>query len=84
MNTEDMLVTMLFALDEHYLDYEPLLGISRALREQVDWESLRVRTQSSPFAKAFFTLVEELGIVPRPAPAAVPASGRVRVVPSGA
>jgi hypothetical protein len=32
------------------------------LREQIDWDELRRRTEHSPFAKAFFTLVEELGI----------------------
>jgi hypothetical protein len=33
------------------------------LREQIDWEEVRRRTASSPFARAFFTLVEELEIV---------------------
>ena len=48
---------------------------------------LRVRTSASPFAKAFFTLAEELGIVPRAgsdAPAeGTPARARVRVVEGG-
>lgn len=82
MDVEDMLVTMLHALDEHYLDLQPLVGIARALREQVDWSRLRARTGTSPFAKAFFTLVEELGIIPATAP--LPSSGRVRVLPGGA
>jgi hypothetical protein len=82
MATEDMLITMLYALDEHYLDLEPLLGIARALREQIDWPQLRARSQASPFAKAFFTLVEELGIAPATAPPA-PATQRVRVLPGG-
>jgi hypothetical protein len=29
----------------------------------VDWDEVRERTQSSPFAKAYFTLLEELEIV---------------------
>ena len=37
--------------------------MARALREQIDWDDVRRLTQSSPFARAFFTLVEELGIV---------------------
>ena len=41
-----------------------MLEIARALREQIDWDEVRERTASSPFAKAFFTLIEELGIVP--------------------
>jgi hypothetical protein len=40
-----------------------VLEWARALREQIDWNDVRARTESSPFAKAFFTLVEELGVV---------------------
>jgi hypothetical protein len=64
MALEDVLVTMLYALDEHALDYSQLLLIARALREQVDWPQLRVRAAGSPYAKAFLTKVEELGIAP--------------------
>jgi Uncharacterised nucleotidyltransferase len=60
---EDLLVSKLLALDEMVLDYKPILEIARALREQVDWSSVRERTSESPFAKAFFTLLEELQIV---------------------
>jgi hypothetical protein len=59
----DVMVTKLLALDEKTLDYRPLLSIARSLREQIDWVEVRERTEASPFAKAFFTLVEELGIV---------------------
>lgn len=65
MALEDVLVTMLYALDEHALDYSRLVSITRALREQIDWPALRVRATGSPYAKAFLTLVEELGIAPR-------------------
>jgi len=82
MNLEDMLVTMLLSIDEHCLDYGALVAIARSLREQIDWAGLRTRTVSSPYAKAFFTLVAELGIAP-PAGAPSPAAPRVRVLPSG-
>jgi len=36
----------------------------RALREQSDWRALRARTRGSPYATAFFVLIEELGVVP--------------------
>ncbi len=62
MALEDMLATKLHALDEHALDYSSLLQIARALREQIDWAALRARTSASPYAGAFFTLVEELGV----------------------
>lgn len=63
MALEDVLTTKLLALDEHQLDLSWLLQISRAVREQVDWETLRARTDGSPYAAAFFTLVQRLGIV---------------------
>ena len=65
MALEDVLATKLLSLDEHQLDLSWLLQISRAVREQVDWEALRARTEQSPYPAAFFTLVERLGIVAR-------------------
>jgi hypothetical protein len=82
MALEDMLVTMLGALDEHTLDYSRLLAIARSLREQIDWQQLQARTSGSAYAKAFLTLVQELGIAPAQPGARTPASSRVRVVPS--
>jgi hypothetical protein len=69
MALEDVLATKLNALNEQQsLDYRPTLAIARALREQIDWERLRELTAASPYAKAFFTLVEQLRIAPpRPA-----------------
>ena len=61
----DVLVTKLLALKEHEVDYDSVLEISRALREQIDWGDLRRRTEHSPYAKAFFTLVDELGVSQR-------------------
>ncbi len=63
MSIEDILVTKLLALTEHELDYESVVELARAVREQIDWDAVRRRTEGSPYAKAFFTLVEELGIV---------------------
>jgi hypothetical protein len=67
MALEDVLSTKLLSLSEHRLDYASALRIARALREQIDWDALRERTRDSPYAKAFFVLVEELGIAPEPA-----------------
>jgi len=63
MALEDVLVTKLMALSEHSLRYESLLPIARALREQVDWADVRARTSESPFARAFFVMLEGLGVV---------------------
>jgi hypothetical protein len=62
LGIEDVLATKLLALTEHHLDYGPVLEYARSLREQVDWDALERRVDGSPFARAFFTLVEELGI----------------------
>ena len=81
MALEDVLVTMLMAIDEHTLDYSRVVGIARSLREQIDWPQLRARTARSPYAKAFFTLVEELGVAARHPEAQPEPSNRVRVLP---
>ncbi|MES1246794.1 MAG: nucleotidyltransferase [Actinomycetota bacterium] len=60
---EDVLVSKLMAIREQELNFSSVLEWSRALREQIDWPQVRERTQDSPFAKAFFVLIEELGIV---------------------
>src|SRR3954447_16340081 len=67
MALEDVLVTKLMALSEHTLRYESLLAIARALRERIDWNDVRTRTTSSPFARAFFVMLEGLGVLPETA-----------------
>ena len=60
---DDVVSTKLLALNEHSLDLAQLLQISRSLREAVDWGEVRARTEDSPYARAFFTLVEALGVI---------------------
>ena len=60
---DDVLVTKLLAISEQEPNFQPVIELARALREQIDWEFVRVRTEDSAFARAFFTLVEGLGIV---------------------
>jgi len=64
MDLDDILTTKLLALDEHSADFRDLLLITRSLREQIGWATLRERTAESPFAAAFFTLAEGLEISP--------------------
>jgi predicted nucleotidyltransferase len=63
MALEDIMATKLRALNETHLDLKGALEMARAVREQVDWDEVRERTNDSPYAKAFFALVEELGVV---------------------
>jgi predicted nucleotidyltransferase len=60
---EDVLVQKLLALSEQEPDYSSVLELARSLREQVDWDDVRRRTEKSPFAKGYFTLLDELEIV---------------------
>jgi Uncharacterised nucleotidyltransferase len=59
----DVVVSKLLALREHELDFDTVLEMTRAVREQVDWADVRARTEHSPYARAFFTLVEGLELV---------------------
>ena len=62
MTVTDVLRTKLLTLKEHEVDYESSLEIARTCREQIEWDFLRERTSESPYAKAFFTLVDGLGL----------------------
>jgi hypothetical protein len=64
---EDLLVAKLLALDEMSLNMKAPLQIARALREQIDWADVYARTEGSPYAKAFLSLLEELEIVSKEA-----------------
>jgi predicted nucleotidyltransferase len=81
---EDVLSSKLLALNEHSLDYESVLTIARAVREQVNWQEVRARTARSPYARAFFALLEELdlevGAGRHDAPAQ--AGSKIRVLPA--
>ena len=63
MSLEDVMATKLLAMHEHEVDYDSVLEIARALREQIDWETVRDWTSGSPYARAFFYLAGELEIV---------------------
>lgn len=63
MALEDVLCSKLLAIDEHHADYGALIGLARAVREQVHWDDVRARTDESPFARAFFVILEGLGVL---------------------
>ena len=71
MALEDVLHSKLAALDEHSADFSSLIGLARAVREQVNWDEIRSRTEGSPFARGFFVILEGLGVLPASAPTEV-------------
>jgi nucleotidyltransferase DUF2204 len=75
MSLEDVITSKLLALDEHHLDFEYLLAITRPIREQVDWDEVQRRTAQSPYAAAFLVLLERLDVLPE-RPERPAASGR--------
>jgi predicted nucleotidyltransferase len=62
MSVTDVLASKLRALKEHEVDYDDVLEIARACREQIDWQVLRDLAGNTAYASAFFTLVAELGL----------------------
>jgi hypothetical protein len=61
---DDVFATKLLAITEQEPDYRDVLAVARALREQIDWDAVEARASRSPFARAFFTMAEGLGIKP--------------------
>ena len=60
---DDVMITKILSITEQQPSFANVLELARSLREQIDWEFVRDRTAESPFARSFFTLIEELGIV---------------------
>ncbi|GAA4686466.1 hypothetical protein GCM10023215_22460 [Pseudonocardia yuanmonensis] len=60
----DILLSKALALSEHFCDLARLFPHARALREQVDWDRLRTEAAVSPFARAFLSVCDDLGIAP--------------------
>jgi len=62
MSATDLVLSRALALSVHACDFESPLAIARALREQVDWERVRKESDDHPFARAFSSLLESLGV----------------------
>ena len=58
----EVLTQKLRALHEHHCDFATLFPPVRAVREQLDWPRLRQMTAENPFAVAFLSLCDSLGI----------------------
>jgi hypothetical protein len=62
MALEDVFATKLLSMNDNSLDFGPLIKMARAVREKVNWEDVRTRTQDWPYARGFFALASELGL----------------------
>ncbi|UGS36634.1 nucleotidyltransferase [Capillimicrobium parvum] len=63
LRLEDVFTAKLLSFNDHHLDFTGVLQMARALREQVDWAALEGATDGSPYARAFLTLAQELGVI---------------------
>ncbi|GAA3969592.1 hypothetical protein GCM10023085_59890 [Actinomadura viridis] len=59
----DLVIMRLLAFTETSCDFGGYLHVCRALREQVDWPHVAGETAHSPYAYAFLTLLEKLGVI---------------------
>ncbi|MFC4555244.1 nucleotidyltransferase family protein [Georgenia faecalis] len=83
LSASDLLSSKLRVLGEHYCDFSRLLPIARALREQIDWDRVTDAVDDSPYARAFLSLVRDLGVAPASRAAGVaPASRAAGVAPA--
>jgi hypothetical protein len=57
-----VLVQQLRALHEHHCDFAKLLPAVRAVRERLDWDSIKTQTADNDYAVAFLVLVDRLGL----------------------
>ncbi|GFG65979.1 hypothetical protein MKUB_34690 [Mycobacterium kubicae] len=55
-------IQKLRALTEHYCDFTKLLPAARAIREQLDWDTIEEKTADNDFAVAFLVLAGRLGL----------------------
>lgn len=57
-----VLTEKLNSLNEHHCDFATLLPAVRAVREQLDWPSIREATADNDFAAAFLVLADRLAL----------------------
>jgi len=66
LSPTEVMTQKLRALHEHHCDFATLLPVVRAVREQLDWPALRKKTSQNPFAAAFLSVCDSLGISENP------------------
>jgi hypothetical protein len=58
-----LMIHKLLSYSQHYCDFATGFPVARSLREQIDWERVRLETAKSPYAEAFLILLDRLDVV---------------------
>ncbi|MBG0567665.1 nucleotidyltransferase [Actinoplanes aureus] len=66
LSASQLMIHKLLSYSQHYCDFATGLPVARSLREQIDWDRVRRETTKSPYAEAFFVLLDRLDVVPFP------------------
>ncbi|MBB2948050.1 hypothetical protein FB565_007821 [Actinoplanes lutulentus] len=67
ISASQLMVHKLLSYSQHYCDFATGLPVARSLREQIDWDRVRRETAKSPYADAFFVLLDRLDVASFPA-----------------
>lgn len=63
LSATDVMLGKLAVLGERYCDLGAVLPSARALREQVDWETVRRGVEGNPYAEVTLELLERLDVI---------------------
>ena len=58
-----LMVHKLLGYSQHHCDFATGFPVARSLREQIDWSRVLREVEHSPYAYAFLTLADRLGII---------------------
>jgi hypothetical protein len=64
LSASALMVHKALTFNEQHCDFSRALPMARSLREQIDWERVRMETKASPYAQAFLFLLELLEVLP--------------------
>jgi hypothetical protein len=62
LSASELMIHKILSFGPHYCDFTRALPVARSIREQIDWARVQRETSHSPYAHAFLTLADRLGI----------------------
>ncbi|WP_318205905.1 hypothetical protein [Streptomyces sp. SCL15-4] len=63
LSPTDLIRSLISAFSEHYCDFGSVLPVARAVREKVDWDTVRTACGTEPMPAAFLFLLERLNVI---------------------